>query len=968
MAIRYGTIGLDVMNGTAADDVLHGGPQADPAADIGADTLSGEAGNDELLGYGGEDRLYGGDGNDRLFGHLGDDLLDGGAGDDWLDGGLGDDLMQGGLGNDLYIVDSKTDRILELPDGGVDEIRSSVSWIMGIGEDILRLTGSAGSNGFGNDADNTLIGNNGNNSLSGGGGADILLGGGGRDRLDGGAGDDRMEGGLGDDTYVVDSLGDVLIEAANAGIDTIETPFDWVLGGDFENLVLTGEVGVHGTGNAADNRITGNAAANRLLGLAGDDWLDGRAGADRLEGGQGNDTYVVDQPGDQLSEAAGQGHDTVRSSVTWALGGAFEDLSLLGFADIDGTGNAQANRLIGNAGANTLLASGGDDVVDGGAGNDLLNGGVGDDLLHGGSGDDILLGSSGNDLLEGGDGNDLLEGGAGDDWLDGGARADTLLGGAGNDTYVVDRRDDRAVEDPADAGIDTVRSSVSWTLGEGFEHLVLTGTAGISGFGNALANTMDGNAGANRLEGAAGDDTLRGGGGNDRLLGGEGVDWLEGGEGDDQLEGGAGNDTLLGGAGNDRLLGGDDRDWMEGGDGDDWLDGGRGVDRMFGGAGNDRLIGDKGNDVLEGGAGNDRLEGGADNDTLYGGAGNDWLDGGAGADVMDGGEGLDTYVIDDPGDRINGFAGDTIYTPLDFLWDSWLEHYYAPGLIILTGSADSRVDGLNVVGNSGDNLLRMLDDGRGTLYGGDGDDVLRTGYGHADMYGGAGDDTYYFDASIPYSGDIGGGSGTGSANELPGEGTDSIIVYAPSLVYYPDLFVMGDNIENITVQPGNIFESFGLALTANAEDNVIVLEPEVAGTIDAGAGDDHITAGFLEAEWGGHFFTTITGGAGLDTFRVTGWTSWGLSIAVTDFAPGADRLVLEAADFGLTSGMDLAAEDRFAANAEGLATSANGSFIYDTDDFALYWDADGTGSGEAYRIVQLSASALGFSAGDIVLV
>ena len=58
--------------------------------------------------------------------------------------------------------------------------------------------------------------------------------------------------------------------------------------------------------------------------------LDGGAGADTMLGGAGNDTYVVDATTDVVTEAAGQGTDTIQSSVTYTLGANVENLTLTG--------------------------------------------------------------------------------------------------------------------------------------------------------------------------------------------------------------------------------------------------------------------------------------------------------------------------------------------------------------------------------------------------------------------------------------------------------------------------------------------------------------------------------------------------------------------------------------------------------------------------------------------------------------
>ena len=109
--------------------------------------------------------------------------------------------------------------------------------------------------------------------------------------------------------------------------------------------------------------------------------------------------------------------------------------------------------------------------------------------------------------------NNILIGNAGANRLDGGRGADTLYGGAGDDTYIVDDLGDLVSDTlpftgSKPGGIDTVRSSISYVLGENLEHLQLMGSTNINGLGNGLANTFWANRGNNVIDGGAGIDTV----------------------------------------------------------------------------------------------------------------------------------------------------------------------------------------------------------------------------------------------------------------------------------------------------------------------------------------------------------------------------------------------------------------------------------------------------------------------------
>lgn len=321
----------------------------DRTALAGVNTLlAGTTGGDDLVGNTGNDLLFGHTGNDELTGGAGDDLLVGGAGSDLLDGGVGADTMVGGADNDDYVVDDAGDVVVEALNAGTDEVQTTlVAYTLGANVENLTYTGAAAFAGTGNELNNVIEGND---------GADILSGLGGDDTLDGGDGNDTLDGGIGNDV---------------------------LLGGDDADILTGGD---------------------------GNDTLNGGAGTDAMTGGIGNDIYVVDNVGDQVTEAANAGSDTVEASITYTLGVAntVENLTLTGNGNINGTGNTLNNVITGTGGTNTLLGNAGNDTLAGGGGNDNLNGGAGNDWINGGTGNDTLDGGTDDDTLIGGTGNDTF--------------------------------------------------------------------------------------------------------------------------------------------------------------------------------------------------------------------------------------------------------------------------------------------------------------------------------------------------------------------------------------------------------------------------------------------------------------------------------------------------------------------------------------------------------------------------------
>ena len=505
------------------------------------------------------DAIFGQGGNDTIFGFGGDDSIWGGEGADTIDGGFGSDTAM--------FSDSTAGVLLNLETG-------AGTYGTAAGDILISI-----ENLYGSAFVDRLIGNGASNTLNGAGGNDILKGGGGTDQLFGGANDDILQGGAGADTL---NGGDG-IDTANYASSLLAINADLGGGGnwwgDAEGDTFSSIENI--TGSAHDDLIRGNAGSNVLSGQDGDDYLRGGAGADNLQGGAGWDTLGYygsatavtvslhtgaaaggDAAGDVFSgmeNLQGSQHDDTlegdagRNSISgWdgddTLRGLGGDDRLWGGVGADalfggeGVDTADYNTsaegvtvsLVINSGSHgdaegdtldgieNLFGSPLDDTLIGNNGANALDGAHGNDTLKGFGGADTLLGREEDDLLFGMDADDYLNGGEGNDTLNGGVGLDTMRGEAGNDTYVVDSAADVIVES-AGQGIDTVRASVSYTLGAGvdietFETTDEDGTAAINLTGNSSGNVVLGNDGNNVINGGDGNDELTGFGGEDAFL------------------------------------------------------------------------------------------------------------------------------------------------------------------------------------------------------------------------------------------------------------------------------------------------------------------------------------------------------------------------------------------------------------------------------------------------------------------
>jgi Ca2+-binding RTX toxin-like protein len=704
-----------LLEGTAADDVLTG-------------TTRGE----ELIGLGGNDRLVGGGGSD---------------------------VLSGGAGDDTYVIDSDGATIIELAGEGFDTVESSV-YSYTADKNIERIVLVEGASGYvarGNVGSQELVGNSLDNHLDGGGGAD------------------EMRGGAGNDIYQVDNTGDVVIELAGEGTDSVYATVSTTLSANVEDGYLDSE------GNLS---LTGNALANKLYGNEDGNVLDGGAGIDTLEGFSGGDTYHVDSNSDRVIEQQDGGIDTiVRSSGSqFQLANHVENLRLTSSGQA--TGNALDNVIEGSDLANTLLGLGGNDALHGRGGNDQLTGGAGNDQLVGGAGDDkyVFDASSGSDVINNADG-----GFDGVFFTNGITRERLSFSRAGDDLLItVDAGQTPAVRVlnhflGGDAAIDYVQpDGGSYLTTAQINQIVAAG-----GTGGQYDQVIDGTAAGEQLVGSSGKDLIKGLAGDDELFGMGGNDTLQGGDGDDYLAGGNGGGTASG----------DDR--LEGGAGADTLSGEEGVNTLIGGAGNDSYVYGGGQDTI------DNIGGGYDgvffNDSItaedmtFARDGDDlvitvggntnaavrvtdhFLGGDSAIDFVqpDGGNMLDTAAI-------NALAGGGGGNP----GGGGNEGNDADYPNVVTGTAA----GEQLLGTSGRDLVRGLA-GDDTLFGFGGDDKFEGGEGNDYLSGGNG--------SFSGSGNdilIGGNGGDTLVGE---DGNDMLIGGAGDDDYYYSAASGSDTIDNV---------------------------------------------------------------------------------------------------------------------------------------------------------------------------
>ena len=865
--VLQGLGGNDTMYGKAGNDTLAGGDGNDAMyGEDGNDTLTGELGDDTLDGAAGNDSLSGGDGADYMNGGSGADTLVGGAGNDYLQGGLnvygggglGDnDTLDGGAGNDTLMGGDGSDTYLFGRGDGQDTLNNNAS-LYGYADPnaakrdvlqfkagvlpadvsltrsgdnlIVKINGTTDqvtvNNYFVGDgvsiqgyaleelrfADGTvwgladikakvLVPTAGNDQITGYAGDDVLQGLGGNDTMYGKAGNDTLAGGDGNDAMYGEDGNDTL--TGELGDDTLDGAAgnDSLSGGDGADYMNGGSGADTLVGGAGNDYLQGGLNVYGGGGLGDNDTLDGGAGNDTLMGGDGSDTYLFGR---------GDGQDTLNNNA-----------SLYGYADPNAAKRDVLQFKAGVLPADVSLTRSGDNLIvkiNGTTDQVTVNNYfVGDGVSIQGYALEELRFADGTVWsystvkakagisVNGGAGNDSLAGSVGGDLIDGGAGADTMTGGLGDDVYLVDSTAD-VVNELAAQGVDTVVTTVTYTLAVNVENLMLTGATAINGTGNGLNNVLTGNSAANVLTGGAGDDTY--------LVG----------IGDTTVE--------VAGGGTDSVQ--SDLTWT--------------------------LAAEVENLVLTGTAAINGT-GNALNNTLIGNAATNYLNGLAGADTMLGGAGNDVYYVDNLGDTVTELLNEgteTIYSSVSYTLGVNQEHLVLNAATAINGTGNDLANaiyagaGNNVIdgglgadtatytqasagvvvslalntaqatGGSGSDTLLNIENLNGssfndTLIGNTGANLLN-GYTGADtMVGGLGNDAYYIDNA----GD--------SITELLNEGVDNVYFYLNQNT------TLGEHLENLY-----LFGTGAVNGTGNALNNVVYAG---AGNnvMDGGAGVDTVS-------------------------------------------------------------------------------------------------------------------------------
>lgn len=760
---------------------------------VGGVTLTGNALNDVITAAA-NDTLIAGAGAVKLIG------ADGAV----LQSGTGIDTLVGN--NSASIIIENTADVVE---GAAGIEQSFVSWtatagvgsLDGVGSASIELTGnSTGCSLQANSGNDTLVAGNGNyigtNYLFGGTGNDVLIGGANfMNWFESGTGLTTMQGGSGQNVFVVNNSGDVILDSNQSGNDVEQAYVSATIATNLKTLIA----------ESTGITITGNSAANTITSYSAGDTLVAGTGATTLVGGGLSDTFYINSSLDVIKEiyvgTGGVGgkyyssaNNTEYSSVSTTLAANVFTLIANGTNSLVLTGNnvaGAANTLEANGVSDELIAGGAVTTLVGGAGNDTM---VGNAAISGGLATTYLFNvGNGNLIIENSTSNDVLELGAGIDANSLSATSTTgtvngvsgqtivTLQTIGGNSIVLDAPALTKVQSTngssttisallAESGT-TMTSAASAVMSPTATRLILTGTANISGTGNALADLIVANQGNDTLIAGTGIATLVGGSGTDTFVVDNSLDFISSasatsveissatvtlaggmhsltGTGSNAitLTGNSLNDTIVGGSGNDTLVAGIGNDTLQAGAGSS-------LTTMVADSGNDTFVVNSVNDVISVGSGLHgtytettsvsttlaagvqnlvaaagttayTLTGNATANTITANGGADTLIAGSGISTMVGGAGNDVFIVNNAADVITEAANtgnNTEQTSVSVTLAANVQNLVGTGstALALTGSSTASTITAN---NAGDTLI--AGSGLSTLIGGTGNDVF----------------------------------------------------------------------------------------------------------------------------------------------------------------------------------------------------------------------------------------------------
>ncbi len=873
----------------------------------------------------------------------------------------------------------------------------------------------------------TLTAGDGNDWLFGSAGNDSLTGGAGHDHFIGGAGTDTLIGGLGNDSYNIDIKSGTQITTTatdSASIAAITTPIETIKdnAGEYNTLYINGH---NQTQLLEMFRVN-----NKLYVVQGDP-------------NAGVKSVTVVEEVSSIQEVG------ISIEDNWENSERHVSLSLA----TNNTAGLETDDLI--VGFNTP-ESGSSPALQGGDGNDWIFGADGADSIYGGNGGDTLVGGAGQDTLTGGEGEDIYvlnadgttdlimeSENAGQDvvWsnlqsttlannveflflgakavtgngnnddnavignllsnvLDGKLGNDSMQGRSGNDTYHVDSEGDQVFENAND-GVDTVNSSVNYTMADNVERLVLSNS--LTGFINGSTLTVLTWTGAPITAGQV----ITGTG---AIIGGTTITGYGTGNG------GLGTYTLSSTYGTPvgssvapiSLTSFMDTDgqgnglnnFIKGNNGNNLLDGSWGIDTLEGGAGDDIYAVDSEKDVVvEGsGAGNDivysaswkwtmsmNIEklvliddmggtgiGNSAGNMIIGDDSNNTLDGKAGGDTLIGGGGNDIYFVDSSSDQVIESVdegNDTINSSVAAATIQTLVHVENLTLLgTLASSATGNLQNNTITGNANNNAMSGLEGndnlfgmaGKDSMDGGLGNDTLDGGMGNDTLLGGLGNDSLSGGMGVnSLTGGVGvdtfliGESATDAINDLGVGGNDNLKVCKFGAVnatlganWTAGSDTYNNGIANIStagfgIDLSGIYsgsKGFNINVTGSAT-NQAIKGSNFNDIITGGANADNMM-GFNGSDIlaGGLGNDTLTGGQGSDAFVFNTVAHTSSNVdTILDFVKGEDKIQLSKIIF--TGLTNFTSADFVSGNA---SVDTADRIIYNVSDGSLWYDADGS--------------------------